>query len=236
MAFTINWNTTLLQTHLGLNPTDITAAEMILGNMPFDKPRGNMFAPGLYHICHPGLSDQNYGGIDFPCLIHNGDPNRETIIIVGEAPRRNKYVINKNKPCSLGSPYGIIFKEYPDQCWVYKQVFESLLSKDYNLYLTDADKMWTKQPLNGFLPDYIKILTTEIFQIEYVKIVTFGIKARNAVLQCIRINCPNKYSHLYHPSQRNYDRWLNIKGVNSIDDIPNSIVNMILNNVDMFKP
>jgi hypothetical protein len=235
MAFTIDWNTTLLQSHLVLSFQYITEAEGILGNVPFDKPRGNTFAPGLYHICYPGLTNPNYGGIDFPCLIHNGDSNRETIIIVGESPRRNKNVINKNKPCSLGSPYGIIFKEYPDQCWVYKQVFERLLEKGYNLYLTDADKMWTKQPLNGVLPDYIKILATEIGQIEHVIIVTFGIKARNAVRQCLRFKYPNMISHLYHPSQRNYNRWLKIQGVNSIDDIPNIIVNKILNNVDMFK-
>ena len=126
MSYIIDWNTALLQTYMGLNPNDISAALKILGNSAFVKPRGNQFAPGLHHICFGGISYPNYGGIDFPCLIHNGDPNRDTIIIVGDAPRRNKYAIDQQKPCSLGSPYAIVFNEYPDQCWVYKEVFKTL--------------------------------------------------------------------------------------------------------------
>lgn len=237
MPYKIDWETKLLQKHPGLKH-DITAAIKILGNVPFDKLRGNEFAPGLHHICYPGISYPNFGGIDFPCLIHNGDPNRDTILIVGEAPRRNKYAINKEKPCSLGSPYGIIFKEYPDQCWVYKQVFESLLDKGFNLYLTDADKIWTNQKLAKKLPfDNNKILEEEINGIKYVKIVTFGRHARDMVYRILkRTSLPSKCSHLYHPSQRNYERWLKEKGVNSIDDIPKVIVDKIIKNVDMFNP
>ena len=235
MAYIIDWNIALLRTHLGLKPHDITAAIKILGNVPFDKPRGNEFAPGLHHICYPGIPNQVYGGIDFPCLIHNGDPNRDTIFIVGEAPRRNKYAINPDKPCSLSSPYGIIFKEFPDQCWVYKQVFESLLDKGFNLYLTDADKIWTysnKLPFNNE-----GILEDEINGIMHVKIVTLGRHARDMVCRILkRTSLPSECSHLYHPSQRNYERWLKEKGVNNIDDIPKVIVDKIIKDDDMFKP
>lgn len=243
MAYIIDWKTTLLQTYLGLSLKDKTAAEGILGNVPFDKPRGNEFAPGLYHICYPGISYPNFGGIDFPCLIHNGDPNRDTILIVGEAPRRNKYAINPAKPCSLGSPYGIIFKEYPDQCWVYKQVFESLLDKGFNLYLTDVIKVWTdskQKNKKGLLPDEqdYTILKEELDKIELVKIVTFGRKSKDMIRKIGKgYTLPNNIYHLYHPSQRNYDLWLGRGGAKSVDDIPQVIVDAILNNVskNMFK-
>ena len=238
MPYIIDWETKLLRTHLGLPPHDITAALKILGNVAFDKSRGNKFAPGLHHICYPSLSYPYYGGIDFPCLIHNGDPNRETILIVGEAPRRNKYAVDKNKPCSLGSPYGIIFKEFPDQCWVYKQVFESLLDKGFNLYLTDVIKVWTdskQKNKKGLLPDEqdYAILKEELDKIEPVKIVTFG---RNSKDMIRKIGKGYSFCHLYHPSQRNYERWLKEKGVNNIDDIPKVIVDKIIKDDDMFKP
>lgn len=236
MPYIIDWNTTLLQTYMGLNPNDISAALKILGNSAFIKARGNQFAPGLHHICFRDISYPNYGGIDFPCLIHNGNLNRDTIIIVGDAPRRNKYVVDKNRPCSLGSPYAIVFKEYPDQCWVYKQVFKTLC-ENYNLYLTDADKLWSKQNLLRKLPyDNDKILLDELKSIKHVRIVTFGSNAKSKVLKIQKKSTFfNNISHLYHPSQRNNNRWLQEKGVNGIDDIPDVIVKKILNNDDMFK-
>lgn len=238
MPYKIDWKTKLLEIEMGLDPKDIAETLKILGDEFMVKSRGNRFAPGLYHICYPSVSICNYGGIDFPCLIHNGNIDRDTIVIVGAAPQRNKYTVNKMKPCSLGSPYAIVFKEYPDQCWIYKQVFKILLGRGYNLYLTDVDKLWTSQKLVDKKPCHNdEMLSVEIGQIRHVKIVTFGRYARDVARNLLKVpKLQNNISHLYHPSQRNIERWLNKGGAKDIEDIPHVIVEKIMKNDDMFLP
>ena len=81
------------------------------------------------------------------------------------------------------------------------------------------------------------MLIEEINDVKPVKIVTFGRSARDMILKIQKgFTLPKNISHLYHPSPRNYERWLKEKGVNSIDDIQKVIIDNILKNVDMFNP
>ena len=224
---------------LAISTCYIAAAETLFGNQAMVKLRGNECCPGLYYIPMQGLKPDEFAGIDFPCLIKNSEHKTDkTIMIIGEAPRRGRCGHNPQTPCSLGTPYAIQFADYPDQCWVYKQIFKGLLDI-YNLYLTDAIKLWTSQGTSSNnKTKWRGVLKDEICNVKPQMIVTFGRVAKdmldkipNAVLNGAEVR------NILHPSQINIGRWKNQVGICPCD-IPNYVLDFILENegeTDMFK-
>ncbi len=82
-------------------------------------------------------------GFDVPVLIksRNGS-NKKLMIIVGESPLRN----GTEKWLFVGFPFAVDYiMGKPHQCDVYKELFNKLLSKGYDLYITDIIKVWSKR-------------------------------------------------------------------------------------------
>ena len=235
----IDWDPHNIISKLSISSVDIANAVSLFGNQAIVKLRGDDCCPGLYYIPKKGLKPNEFAGIDIPCLITNSEHKTdETIMIIGEAPRRGRCGHNPKTPCSLGTPYAIQFSDYPDQCWVYKQIFKGLLDK-YNLYLTDAIKFWASQGTSFFNNnDWRDILKDEIGNVSPKMIVTFGRVAKDmldkissAVLKGTEIR------NILHPSLTNIGRWKNHVEICPCD-IPHYVLEFILENqgeTDMFK-
>lgn len=225
MAFQIDWDPHGIVSKLGISPLDITKAETLFGNRAMVKQRGDKCCLGLYYIPKKGLMPDEIAGVDLPCLIKNTELKEpDTIMIIGQAPYRRKCG-NKNLPqYSIGTPYAIQFADYPDQCWVYKQIFKKLL-KQYNLYLTDATKMYTNQKASSINKyDWEKILKDEIESVRPKVIVTFGNRAMNMLKKtgCTRYTVRN----ILHPGPRNSSRWEQ-KGIVYPCCVPDEVVKNI---------
>lgn len=79
-------------------------------------------------------------GFDVPVLIKSRNvQNKGLMIIVGESPLRN----GTEKGLLVGFPFAVDYKNEPPKCAVYKKLFNELL-KDYDLYITDIIKVWSK--------------------------------------------------------------------------------------------
>lgn len=141
-------------------------------------------------------------GIDLPVLLSKGD-HAPTIIIVGESPRRD--VRRFKKGLYIGTPFAVAGKQHvPPQCDIYKYIFCRLLDAGYNVYITDAVKIW----YNGMQKkDFIKnidpcILESEITAINPALVVTWG---ETAQIACKNISVKKLYQT--HPVNLNWDRW-----------------------------
>lgn len=225
MAFQIDWDPYVIVSKLGISPLDITKAETLFGNRAMVKKRGNNCCPGLYFITMHDLKSGEIAGVDLPCLITNTKNEKaETIMIIGQAPYRRKCGKEKMPQYSIGTPYAIQFADYPDQCWVYKQIFMKLL-KRYHLYLTDATKVYTNQKTYSFNKyDWEKILKDEIESVRPKVIVTFGNRAMNMLKKtgCTRYTVRN----ILHPGPRNSSRWEQ-KGIVYPCCVPDEVVKNI---------
>lgn len=225
MAFQINWDPYGIVSKLGVLPSDITKAKILFGNRAMVKKRGNRCCPGLCFITMLGLKSGEIAGVDLPCLITNTKLEKaETIMIIGQAPYRRKCGKEKMPQYSIGAPYAIQFTDYPDQCWVYKQIFMKLL-KQYNLYLTDATKVYTNQEkscINKY--NWEKRLKEEIDCVSPKFIVTFGNKARDMLNNT---GCTGyTVREILHPGSRNRSRWEQ-KGIVYPCCVPDEVVKNI---------
>lgn len=155
-------------------------------------------------------------GIDVPVLVYPDNAlQRNTIVVVGQDPLR-KDNSNNNGDILWGYPFAIdCKKDEPHQCEVYKNIFCRLL-KDYNLYLTDASKVWKKPGCNFFRNrDNAKQLLAEIDWLQKVigcqhKIIllSMGRKAKKCICR-MKIISQTSYPHItiLHPSIRNWHNW-----------------------------
>ncbi|MBO7553306.1 MAG: hypothetical protein J6T82_04640 [Bacteroidaceae bacterium] len=226
----IKWASNLIVSELHLNPHEIACAEKIYGNLAMSKERGNLCCIEYYPIEALSLnSSKSVVGIDIPCFIEKDQNSAtRTIMIIGEAPRRNVCGKGTNLVL-LGTPYAIQYKEFPEQCWVYKQIFKGLLD-DYNLYLTDALKVWPKTCASTYSnKEWKDILKREILCVNPTMIVTFGRVAKNMLDQIIKegpygIDIRN----VIHPSQMNNNLWSSL-GVCPCH-IPQFVLKFILEN------
>lgn len=226
----IKWASNLIVSELHLNPHEIACAEKTFGNLAMSKERGNHCCIEYYPIDAPSLiSSNNIVGIDIPCFIEKDVCSAtETIMIIGEAPRRN--VCGKGTGSTLlGTPYAIQYKDFPDQCWVYKQIFKGLLDY-YNLYLTDAFKVWPKTSASAYSnKEWKELLKKEIDCFKPTIIVTFGKEAKTMLDKIIKEGYNGfDVRNVIHPSQRNNSLW-NSLGVFPCD-IPQYVLNFILKN------
>lgn len=213
-----------------------------LGNLAFSQTRGDDYMPGLYEIDFPQITEGNYAGIDIPCLIYSETKSSETIMIIGEAPWREKNYIEKDKCCSLGAPYAIGFIDYPDRCWIYKQIIKRLVDTGYNIYLTDAYKLWTKKKIakeSEYRATYKEMLINEIRSERPCKVITFG-KVAKAMVQQVAKNLKDaniiskiEIFNILHPSQRVTCLWEKVlKGKKYPCDVPNYVVDFVTNKKD----
>lgn len=185
--YQIEWKSDVIQNNLNLQPQDVESAKKLFGDSAFALNRGNESISGLFCIDQPRIEADDYGGIDIPCLLKNVNVSSDkTIMVIGEAPRRKQYGYKEDKHCSFGTPYAIQYDSYPPQCEVYKDIFKCLLCEGYNLYLTDAIKMWTNSKQKNrklLVPDdtEYEILKEVIEEEMPCVIVTFGRVAMDAV-------------------------------------------------------
>lgn len=234
-SFQLTWDPYNIIPQIVITPAiaqaDIAKAVGLFGNQAMVKQRGDECCPGLHYVSLRGLKPDEFAGIDFPCLIKNTElKDANIIMIIGEAPRRGRCGHNSQTPFSLGTPYAIQFADYPDQCWVYKQIFKGLLER-YCLYLTDAYKLWTSQS-TPFINnnEWKKILKEEIDRVKPAMIVTFGRPAKNMLDQILKAGSNGiEVRNILHPSQRNIGLWKNRLKVCSCD-IPIYVLDFILNN------
>ena len=186
--------------------------------------------PDIYPLDYPLKNKDEFGGIDIPCLLKSDkEVSKDTIMIIGEAPRRKA----GSPKFSLGTPYGIQYDGYPPQCDVYKDIFKCLLGEGYNLYLTDAIKVWTNNKQTNrklLVPDCTdyNILKEEINAEKPCKIVTFGRVAMNAVRTVYNnLEVKPPLCHLYHPSHIAIRHWKRKSCVKSFPDVPCVVVCLI---------
>ena len=160
-------------------------------------------------------SHHKYEGIDLPVLLSKKDPNDDTptIMIIGESPIRDTRQL-KEGGLYIGTPFAVAAKkDVPKQCNIYKYIFCHLLNEGYNVYITDAVKVWynglQKKDFIKEFKKYQKILKKEIDDTDPKLIVTWGKTAEKAC-EIIAKENPQKplpTFHQTHPVKLNWDRW-----------------------------
>ena len=151
-----------------------------------------------------GESD-NIKGFDVPVLIksRNGQ-NKGLMIIVGESPLRK----GTKKGLFVGFPFAVDYKNEPPQCAVYKELFNILLIRGYDLYITDIIKVWEKNEKLTVEKNDRDILDKELGILrdmynDDIHILLMGSKAQKWKIngkdyKCIKIP---------HMSKQNWDTW-----------------------------
>lgn len=146
-------------------------------------------------------------GIDVPVKLSKGRERKGTIMIIGESPVRDTRKIHKNG-IYIGTPFAVAYKfDIPIQCNIYKYIFCKLLDAGYDVYLTDAVKVWDtglkkKEYANHI--DYT-ILKTEIKNMKPLLIVAWGETAKTACYNIFKNE--DFFFHQMHPVNLNWDRW-----------------------------
>lgn len=205
-------------------------------NLPNLQQNGRQKPFGEYPMSYPLEKGEALAGIDIPCLVRslNGSAEKK-IMIIGEAPRRNRRSKNCIGHCTLGTPYAIRDYGFPKSCNVYKDIIDNLL-EDHIIYLTDAIKVWSdvRQIKLKPSPGERIILKKEIDKEKPDKIVTFGKVARETVQGILGNNSQYDLCHLYHPSPRCRNHW---KRKTQTSNVSQAACNYIRSNsiVDMFK-
>lgn len=144
-------------------------------------------------------------GFDVPVLIksRNGN-NKKLMIIVGESPLRN----GTENGLFVGFPFAVDYKNEPHQCAVYKELFNKLLIKGYDLYITDIIKVWEKKKKLTVEKNDREILDKELGILrdmynDDIHILLMGSKAQKWKINGEDYKCIN----IPHMSQRNWDTW-----------------------------
>ena len=166
------------------------------------------FVKGINDLnCFLQVSPNQIVGIDVPVMLSNGKGDKGTIMIIGESPRRDTRII-KTPGLYIGTPFAVGYKEdIPPQCKIYKVIFSKLLDAGYNVYITDAVKIWNKGLVKN---DFVKlidypVLETEIENVKPILVVSWGETAKTACKNIFKNK--NAFLHQMHPVTLNYDRW-----------------------------
>ena len=147
-------------------------------------------------------------GIDIPVLVKDSKSvERPVIAIVAQDPLRNKKdtMLPQNPPGNaiIGTPFALHYMEkcYP-QTSVYRRIIEMLLTKGYNVYITDARKIYPKD--KALKKKEIDLLTEEIKGIKPYCVITLGSTAKEYY---DKSGLKRRVINLLHPSQQNWDHW-----------------------------
>lgn len=207
---TISYHTNVLDCYLQkIYNNNLTIQTQKLGSSTeqFDKN-----TPGMFETLSVDVT--SITGIDVPVLVSSGNvSNQKVVAIVAQDPRRdaNDKMLEGlpfNQPI-IGTPFAIHYKQsvYP-QTEVYRQIINGLLNKRYNVYITDAHKIYSKGQKKGRNTQLeIKTLENELKGIKPDYVITFGTTAKNYIEKTSYIKDIKETYSLLHPSQTNWDHW-----------------------------
>ncbi len=158
----------------------------------------------MYKTINSNIIPGKYWGVDIPVLLGDKDDDNDTIFIIGESPTRNKKDFKDNRDLVIGTPFAVAcVKGAPKQCDIYKYIFNRLINKGYNVYITDAVKVWYDGMKQKGFKNYINpaFLEKEIRKINPTIIVTWGETALKAYGK------KENHFHQTHPGTQKWDYW-----------------------------
>ena len=153
-------------------------------------------------------------GIDIPVLVKKSRFDRPVIAIVAQDPLRSK--TDKMLPVTppgnaiIGTPFALHYNEEKYlQTAVYRRIIEMLLEEGYDVYITDACKIYPRK--KGLKKnDEIDLLKREIIdRIKPCLAITLGSDAKKYFNKIKKLyeERGGKVINLLHPSQQNWDHW-----------------------------
>lgn len=161
-------------------------------------------------------------GVDIPLFINNNNTNSETVVIIGIDPLRKRKDFNDfdHGNVILGTPYALhskFYREKRSRTKSYYYFVKHLVSKGYNVYLTDIFKIWMNdfkktEKDRFFLSEetfFYEILITELEFIQPKVIVAFGDLVEE-YLKKIKLSEKFEIIKLPHPSGSNNKKWKTI--------------------------
>lgn len=168
-------------------------------------------------------------GFDLPVLLKPAQSFDKTILILGIDPlrKRRDFPGASQDKLIIGTPYAIhsnFYRNRKNRTRVYWDFFAHVL-KQYNVYLTDAFKIWmnisdqienVKYQLE-FSHLWVDLLRTEINSIKPYRIITFGSLANSLCKSAIDKSQMDIIIELPHPSGRNQNWNSIIAGPKSVD-------------------
>jgi hypothetical protein len=155
-------------------------------------------------------------GLDLPLLFTSDNPNAETVVIVGIDPLRKRKDFRDFKPGNviIGTPYALhstFYRESKGRTKSYSDFVKHVVSKGYNVYVTDIFKIWMndseKTEKDRFyfgdeISESNEVLLQEIEIIQPKIIIAFGNLVEKHLTK-IRLSDEIKITKLPHPSGAN---------------------------------
>ena len=153
----------------------------------------------------------DYMGVDIPVLLSRNNNTKGTIIIIAESPQRNDSDKTNDGNLIIGTPFAVLCKNgIPSQCDIYKYILNRLLNEGYNVYLTDAVKVWNNKLTRKDFGKIInkKLLDHEISKIENKQlVVAWGNTAKQGIEELLnKTQEDDEYLPQIHPVTTNWDR------------------------------
>jgi hypothetical protein len=176
-------------------------------------------------------------GIDLPSIWRPRNGIGKTIFILAQDPRRNPKDEFLNKT-ELSTPFGTHLRDFREnkkyKQTIHWQVILFFLNKGYNVYLTDAYKIWIKdwrfKNTDDLIHKFILCFKGEVEFFNPPIIVSYGNSAKTFV---DRLGLTNKNIHFIHPSGTASGSW---KKLEYFKDKPCTIeykLKYIINQIDL---
>lgn len=184
--------------------------------------------PAVHKVIILTIAFSKYAGIDAPTLIKDETvENKDVIVFVGESPARSSWHYNKSQAeegtdVIVGAPFGINWaKQVKPGLEIYTDIFVHCLSKNYDVYVTDVNKLYTDLMVDDDLTSVTTakevILIDEMKEIRKrysnVYVVFFGLtpktffdESTNKDLGVLMPPSENLVA-LLHPSAQNWPNW-----------------------------
>lgn len=147
--------------------------EINLGSI-YQNPSGQFSLHNISTIGNlPIVSNPAIIGIDLPVLLANNNSSKDIVIILGQDPARDPndpYVTSLHPTLPddvvVGTPYAVHLPNSYKGVKLYHDIFDIILKKDNNIYLTDILKFHTKSASSGVLSnDFNKYFRGQIKQV-----------------------------------------------------------------------
>lgn len=160
-------------------------------------------------------------GLDLPLLFESQKPNAKTIVIIGIDPlrKRKDFPNFSSGNIIIGSPYAChstYYRESKGRTKSYFNFIKHIVSKGYNLYVTDFYKVWMNDQnktekeryyLENELETFKIILLQELEIIKPAMIVAFGDLVESLCNEQLKDYKEVKLIKLPHPSMANNNKW-----------------------------
>lgn len=223
----------------GLNPGCLNHSISVLGNVSeFHNQRRK-------YGCLP-VNVNNVTGVDIPILVtdNNEPPHKGTVVILAQDPIRNPndpmlHGCNFQRPI-VGTPFAFHYQlQYYSQTEAYRVVIRGnntiigLLSKGYQVYVTDVWKTWDQNKLYrrgrwGITNPHTICLIDEINYIKPNYIILMGNMAQNKYDSIVNyLTCSPTQIREYHLSRTANGAWKKKIGSTIPQDKANYILNQI---------